>query len=212
MKKLFLAAIIAVFSLGVINAQGVKFGAKGGLNIAMLSGKSVEDGKALPAFHVGAVAELGLSEKFAIQPELVYSLQGGQRDGEVEALGVVGKSNAKFKYSYLNIPVMAKYFVTEGLSLEFGPQIGFLMSAKLDTELTFAGETQSNDQSIKDDTKSIDFGLGLGAGYRLENGLSFGARYNLGLSNMADTDNNEVDNNTEYKNGVFQFSVGYFFN
>ncbi|RZJ55928.1 MAG: PorT family protein, partial [Flavobacterium sp.] len=32
--------------------------------------------------------------------------------------------------SYLNVPIMAKYYVIEKLSLEAGPQIGFLLSAK----------------------------------------------------------------------------------
>lgn len=196
MKKLFLVAVIAVFSSTVANAQEVKFGAKAGVNVATLTGKSADDAKSLSSFHVGAVAELGLSDKFAIQPELVYSIQGASQD--------ISGSNFKNELSYLNVPIMAKYFVAEGFSVELGPQIGFLMSAKV--------KANGNSLDVKENFKGIDFGLGLGAGYRLDNGLNFGARYNIGLSNIADTSKSTIPNDTELKNGVFQISVGYFFN
>ena len=54
---------------------------------------------------------------------------------------------------------------------------------------------------------SIDFGLNFGLGYKLDSGLNFGARYNMGLSNINDTD----DDDDTIKNGVFQISLGYFF-
>ena len=64
---------------------------------------------------------------------------------------------------------MAKYYVAEGFSLEAGPQIGFLMSAKMKAES--GGDSEEID--VKDDLKSIDFGINFGAGYKLENGLNF---------------------------------------
>ena len=94
---------------------------------------------------------------------------------------------------------MAKYYVAEGLSLEAGPQIGFLIKA----------ESGADDVSVdvKDAFKSIDFGFNFGAGYKLESGLNFAARYNLGLSDISDDD----DSDSNVKNGVFQLSVGYTF-
>ena len=60
---------------------------------------------------------------------------------------------------------------------------------------------------VKDSFKKIDFGANVGLGYKLENGLNFGVRYNLGLSNI----NNVSGSSDKYKNGVLQASVGYFF-
>lgn len=198
MKKLFLAAVMAVFTLSNVNAQEVKFGAKAGVNFASLKYKSKSAGvevkpDGLTSFHVGAVAELGLSDKFAIQPELVYSVQG--------ATTKVLNKEVKTQLSYLNLPIMAKYFVAEGISVELGPQIGFLMSAK--------NKSGSDSQDFKDSVKGIDFGLGFGAGYRLENGLNFGARYNIGMSDISDS---EDMTDVSIKNNVIQISVGYFFN
>ena len=94
---------------------------------------------------------------------------------------------------------MAKYYATEALSIEVGPQVGFLINS----EEEFEGETFDT----KDITSNVDFGLNFGLGYKLASGLNFSARYNLGLSNVDDS-----DFDVEIKNSVFQFSVGYFFN
>lgn len=60
---------------------------------------------------------------------------------------------------------------------------------------------------FKDEMETVDFGLNIGAGYQLENGLLFNARYCYGLSNIVKDAGDEW-----YKNNVFQFSVGYKFN
>ena len=192
MKKLLLS--IAILASGLtINAQEIKFGAKAGLNISNFSGDDVENNDARTSFHIGAVAEIEISDKFSVQPELIYSAQGSTTSD----LGV----DITAAVDYLNVPVMAKYYVAERFSLEAGPQIGFLMSAKMKAES--GGDSEEID--VKDDLKSIDFGINFGAGYKLENGLNFSARYNLGLSDIAEESDSSV------KNGVFQVSVGYSF-
>ena len=124
------------------------------------------------------------SEKFSFQPELLYSGQG--YDTDIDSEGIIA-------LNYLNIPLMAKYYATKKLSLEAGPQIGFLLSTKGGTE------------DYKDLFKTTGFGVNMGIGYKLDNGLNFGARYNWGLSNIS------VTNDVTMNNSVFQFSVGYFF-
>lgn len=183
MKKLLVVAAVAVFGLGNVTAQDIKFGAKGGLNFATLSGDNTGDIGTVTAFNFGLMAELPITEKFSFQPELLYSGQGFSAGNNTVAL------------NYLNVPLMGKYYLTKGFSLEAGPQIGYLLSAKNEAV------------DVKDSFKSVDFGANFGVGYKLENGLNFSARYNLGLSNI-----NNVDGiNDKNKNGVFQVSVGYFF-
>ena len=195
MKKLFLFFTLALFSLNFSIAQ-VNFGAKAGVNFSDITGDDTESFSGLTSFHVGVVAEIMISEEFAFQPELLYSAQGS--DWEDEFDGDTYKGTVKV--DYLNVPLMAKYYVAEGFCLEAGPQLGLLLSANSEQD-GFA------DQDIKDDLKSIDFGVNFGVGYKLENGLNFGARYNLGL-----TDGNEsLEEEGAYKNSVIQISVGYFF-
>ncbi|MBP1224741.1 porin family protein [Flavobacterium sp. 1355] len=198
MKKIMLTAA-AVMAFAFSNAQETKFGVKGGLNIANLGG-DVEDTSSKIGFHVGGFAEFKISDKFAIQPELLFSTQGAKTEWSDEGVRVEEKLNL----SYLNIPVMAKFYVAEKFSLEAGPQIGFLLSAKSKVE---AGDF-SDEVDVKDAYESIDFGVNFGAGYDFTENLSAGVRYNLGLSNIAKTEDGE---DFKMNNSVFSVSVGYKF-
>lgn len=83
-----------------------------------------------------------------------------------------------------------------GFRLEAGPQVGFLISAKSD------GENSSI--NVKDNFKTVEFGVGLGAGYiKPSSGLGVGFRYNAGLSN--------INENSTFKstNSGFQLSLFY---
>ena len=183
MKKKLLLAVVTVLGFTNVNAQEIKFGAKGGLNFASVSGDNTEGIDGVTSFNFGVLSEIPISDKFSFQPELMYSGQGYSFYDNTIAL------------SYLNIPLMGKYYLIKGLSVEAGPQIGFLFSAKND------------DTDAKDSFKTLDFGVNFGLGYKFNNGLNIGVRYNLGL-----TDINDIDNSTgKNKNGVFQLSVGYFF-
>ena len=93
---------------------------------------------------------------------------------------------------------MAKYYVAEGFSLEAGPQIGFLMSAKL--------KGDGEDLDIKDESNSTDFGFNFGAGYDVTENINLGLRYSLGLSNI-----NKEDGAGDAKNSNIAFAVAYKF-
>ena len=205
MKKIILTAA-AVFALSFANAQDVKFGAKAGLNLSNIGG-DLENTSSKVGFQVGGFAEIKVSDKFAIQPELLYSAQGAKSEySEVDSDLVTISSKLTQKLAYLNIPVMAKYFVTEGFSLEAGPQFGFLMSANAETEVSALGESASVSADNKDYFESIDFGLNFGAGYDVSENINLGVRYSLGLSNIAkDSGDSKVNNSN------IAVAVGYKF-
>ncbi|KQB43050.1 porin family protein [Flavobacterium aquidurense] len=192
MKKIILSAI-AVMAFAYTNAQSTRFGVKGGLNLSTVVGGDVEDTKSLVGFHVGGFAEIKVVEKFFIQPELLYSAQGTKFDGPFG-------EDFDTKLNYLNIPVLAKYYIVEKFSVEAGPQLGILLSAKADGE------------DIKDYTRSVDFGFNIGAGYNFTDNLSIGLRYTIGLSPISDKD---IDNEDDYydsaKNSNLALSLAYKF-
>ena len=186
MKKVLIITAITVFGFAKGFSQDIKFGVKAGVNFANLYGDNTEAIDPITSIlNFGLVAEIPLSEKLSFQPEIMYSTQGYGVDDNIVSL------------NYLNLPLMGKYYVTKGFSVEAGPQLGFLLSAK----------DEDTDTDLKDNFKTVDFGVNLGLGYKLDNGLNFGARYNLGLSNI-----NAIDGSSDaYKNGVFQVTIGYFF-
>ncbi len=208
MKKLLIFTAIVLFGFANVNAQEeMQFGVKGGLNISTITGDDVDSFDSRTCMHFGVVMELPISEKFSFQPELLYSCQGADYSEDfIDLDGTIKSVNAAYegtvKLDYLNIPLIAKLYVSEGFSLEIGPQVGFLISAK--DEYDWNGDTGEED--IKEYVKGLDIGAVIGVGYKLEGGLNFGGRYNLGL-----TDANDGYEVGTYKNGVIQAYVGYFF-
>jgi hypothetical protein len=197
MKKLFIAAI-AVMSFGLANAQEVSYGVKAGLNVANLAPSKGDAGDARIGFNVGGFVEIGISEKFSVQPELLFSTQGNKYSETI--LGT--KIEFTQALNYINIPVLAKYYVAEGFAIELGPQIGILASAN--TNVSAGGESASD--SIKDNFKTIDFALAAGFSYKFTENFFANARYNLGLSNVA-----KDSGDFTLKNNVIQVGVGYKF-
>ncbi|MEK8180937.1 porin family protein [Flavobacterium buctense] len=179
MKKIILT-MAAVFAVSFANAQDskggssdMKFGVKAGLNNSNYTGDADTD--AATSFYIGGLVDFTISEKFHVQPELLYSVEGADSDS----------------MSFLRIPIMAKYYVAEGFSLQAGPEFAFKIATENDITDEF--------------TKSLDYGLGIGAGYELESGLFFDARYNLGLANISDVDGFDVGTSS------IQVGLGYRF-
>src|SRR5687767_13281425 len=172
MKKLFFALTIIAFSAGGVFAQGISGGLKAGVNFSnqVYSGGGFSaSADARTGFHVGGFLNLGFSETFSIQPELLYNSLGAKI------------ADIQFKTDYLSIPVMLKYSPVAIFNIHAGPQFGFLMSAKLD------------DEDAKEGMKAMDVGVGIGAGVDLPMGLGISARYVLGLSNIAEEDDASRD-------------------
>ena len=175
MKKIILT-MAAVFAVSFANAQDkkggssdMKFGVKAGYLSSNFTG-DFDGGDARSSFYIGGLVDFAVSEKFHVQPELLYSMEGnGEDEGNLD---------------FIRIPVLAKYYVADSFSLHAGPQFGFVAGGGL----------------VKDLTKSMDYGLAIGAGYELESGLFFDARYNLGLANISDVDGFDV--------GTSSFNVG----
>lgn len=218
MKKITLTLLgLVAFSTSALAQQEVKFGPKAGVNFATLNGDDAEDSKMQIGFRVGAFAEIKFNDKFAIQPEILYSAQGAKQESSGSVLGVNYTTEGNAKLNYINVPIMAKYYVAPSFAIEAGPYVGFLMSANAEGSATAAGITTEFDDDIKDQLKSVDFGVGVGASFNLDNGFFIGARYNLGLSKIGEESTQNVGGvevtteAADIKNSVFQVGVGYKF-
>lgn len=172
MKFYLVALATTLLVTTAVNAQDINIGVKGGLNVYNINNDNNSEYDSKLGFHAGLIGHIHLTRQFAVQPELVYSVQGAKyTNGGVEA---------KLNLGYINIPVLLQYMFDNGFRLQAGPQLGFMLNAK-----TEVGDVKSD---VKDNFKTVDFGLGFGAGYVTTSGFGIDARYNLGLSNINEND------------------------
>lgn len=194
MKRIF---ILSVLTLTVFSIQAqVRFGVKAGVNLTKFSGSDAGDNDFLLGYAGGGLVNYKLADAVSLQGEVLYSLEGASSKDAVEGMNVTTKA----KLGYVNIPVLAQYNHSSGFYAETGPQLGILANAKA----SMSAEGESHSYDMKDQLKSINFSWGIGAGYKLSNGLGIGARYNLGLASIA-------DNDSKVKVGGFHIGLSYTF-
>src|SRR5580692_6280161 len=168
MKNLMIIFLVGI-SCSKTYAQ-IQFGVKVGANFSTLTGADVIGAKTKVGFQGGVLAGIQLTGAFSSQPEVNYSMQG--------AKGNTTGVDYSFSQNYLNVPVLFKYKHQSGLFAETGPQIGFLMSAKVS-----GGGTTID---VKSAYKSTDVSWVFGLGYLVKSiNAGIDARYNLGLTNNA---------------------------
>lgn len=212
MKKTMLILGTLFLSVAAMaQTQKVKLGVKAGLNIASLTFDESElNSSSKTGFTAGFMAEIPLAKKFSIQPELLYSQQGTKTsfsDPDVTN----SNYNGTIELNYLNIPVMLKYYVLKGFSIQAGPQIGILLKANNKYKDNFLGYENQESFDLKEYSSGIDTSVNFGLGYQFKDKFYADLRYNISYSNVfRESDVNYFINN-DMKNRVFQISIGYFF-
>lgn len=191
--------------------QKVKIGVKAGLNISSLAFDENEmNSSSRTGFTAGVMVEIPLAKNFSLQPELLYSQQGGKTsffDSEVTNSNYKGT----LELNYLNIPLMLKYYVAKGLSVQAGPQIGILLKANNKYEDNFLGYENHESFNLKDYSAGIDTSVNFGLGYQFKDKFYTDLRYNISYSNVFKDGDANYFINQDMKNRVFQISLGYFF-
>ena len=191
MLVLIAAAIVCMSA----SAQ-VQFGGKVGFDLTNFWGSDVEHGMK-PSYQVGLLMEYKMSPKFAIAPEVVFASQGGKFKAlDLNLFGLDIEKNVTFNTNYINVPVMLKYYVTPAFSIDLGPQVGFNVYSK------YSIEDVDKAIDVKDNTKTVDFGVGLGGTYNLSENAFVQARYTMGMTKVFDGDYNKE------KNGNIQIAFG----
>lgn len=222
MKRKILLSIISIFSVcNIIHAQ-VSFGIRGGVNFSKWQGDDLQiiedlldktDGyvvtKGKTGFHIGAYANIPLSETFAFEPGIQYSKKGYSIKGDfqIAALKILAiNAGAQVQSHYIDIPLLLKANVVKGLQLYAGPQVSYLVRSTLNAKLGVLGISIFNKGvGITSRFNKVDLGLTGGIGYQFDNGINIRAGYDYGLSKL-----DKNDNYAAY-NRVVKISVGYSF-
>ncbi|MBC6991791.1 porin family protein [Hymenobacter sp. BT491] len=203
-------------------ANGVQFGIRAGVNVADWSGNAVQSvmnvteytngavtKQTKPGFHAGVYATLPLGPHFAIEPGVLYSEKGTELSGRIPLQQfdfLNAKVTATSRMTYIDVPLVAKAYLTPGLYIYAGPQASFLVSNKVRVNASALGFSAfKQDFDVKNQFRPVDFSATGGIGYQFESGFGLSAGYDYGLTSL------DKNNNFDAKNRVVKASLNFSF-
>jgi len=228
MKKLLLSASVILLATGAfaqstMSGNTARFGLKAGVNLSSYSGTGAldRDYKSNVGYNVTAFGDFGVGNNFFIQPGVSLQNKGAKLESSGTVAGATATGTFKQDVMAIEVPVNAVVRIPTGdagaFQISAGPYVGFNISGKNKYSGTYtngavAGSSFTDrdlefGSTTSDDLSSIDFGANFGLAYRLNSGISIGANYGLGLSNLVPKDSRTNDD--KLRNRVIGFSIGY---
>ena len=204
-------------------SSGVRFGFRAGLNVADLQGDAVQsftnltgylpDGtitkQMRPGFYAGVFATLPIGPGFAIEPGITYAEKGAVLKGTLPfpALDFLNANvTGTARLAYIDVPVLAKVFITPGFYLYAGPQASFLVGGKARVDASVLGfSAYKQDFDVSNQLRKVDFAAVGGLGYQFNNGLGLSAGYDYGFTSL------DANNRFQAYNRVAKVGLSYSF-
>ena len=208
MKKIISALMMAV-CIGMAmpaQAQLIKFGVKGGVNLAKAD-LNTSDFKTdnFTGFFIGPMAEVTIPLiGLGVDASLLFSQRGVKVssrdfiDPLADSDPIIG--NRTIRQNGLDIPINLKYTIGLGSSL------GIYVAAGPDFYFNFSGDKVYENYG-RLNKKNAQIGINVGAGVKLLRHLQVGASYNIPLNKTAEW--KEAD--FSYKTKMWQISAAYIF-
>ena len=200
MKKIMMIAalMVATLSASAQNEVGqVTLMPKAGINISTITG-SGSDKKSKVGLVAGAEFEYGVAQNFDITAGVLYSMEGAKF------------GDAKFNMDYINIPILANYYVVPGLAVKAGIQPAFNVRKKA----SYNGNTVNIDDvmnavldwagaGVETGVKTFNLSIPVGLSYEYQS-FVLDARYNIGVTKL-------FKNADQGRNSTFAITLGYKF-
>ena len=160
MKKLMMIAAMMLISIGMCaqNKVGqITLKPMAGVNFSTMT--KFGDMKMRIGVVAGAEGEYGLFKNFSVTAGLLYTMEGAK---------VYGYS---YKLDYINVPIMANYYIYPGFAVKAGVQPSLNVSSNIErVDLDY-------------NTNSFYFSLPIGVSYEYSN-FVLDARYNFAISTI----------------------------
>jgi Outer membrane protein beta-barrel domain len=175
-----------------------RFGAKAGVNVNKISGKSYKEGFNYN-FQAGAFLQFNFSNRLGIQPEVNFVQTSSDFTNDVsDVYNDIFRDGSQRTASlnYLEVPVLLNINVgpSKRVKLQVGPAYGGLLKQTVDS-------LKSGGSIYKNGEWSAIGGLWLQLPL-----INLGARYKAGLTNI-----NAIDNRQSWKNQSIQVFIGVTF-
>lgn len=218
MKKAFLTLSFFSFVFLAAHAQDddklVTFGIRAGANYTNILGKTTTgadlSGQYKFGYHAGFTADLYVFPGFYLQPGLIYTTKGAQKDENNI------KTSASISYVELPVNVLLKFGIGSGkLLVGAGPYAAYGITGNHKTEMgsttTELKANFTNTITAADflngnfyNVRRWDYGVNALAGYEFAGGFNFHLNAQLGLKEM----NPEIEAVTTDKSSAKHFGVG----
>lgn len=197
------AAILFLLSLSVTSTWAqFSFGLQAGVNtggpLGMIDGK----GTPIPGPLAGLDIGYRISPKFSFSALVLYSLRAANYEqslrGDSTVFVTVGGQQfpvetqytnnvkGKLRLHYVDVPILARYYITQRSSIDFGLQLSYLFagSDKGTNDVVFVENgvfNQRVDFNNFNELSRFDYGVSLGGTYYTKYGLSIALRASRGF-------------------------------
>jgi Outer membrane protein beta-barrel domain len=206
MQKLLLAVLLTI-SLPAFAQRNkpdgdhenfFRIGAKGGVNINKISGKSYKEGFNFN-FQAGIFLQFNFSDRFGLQPEVNFVQSSSEFTNDPNDIYYdlfLGGSQKKSKLNFLEVPVLLNINVGQSkrVKLQIGPAYGGLLKQTVDS-------LKNNGNIYKNGEWAAIGGLFIQLPF-----VNLGARYKMGLTEL-----NGIDNQQKWRSQSIQVFVGVTF-
>jgi opacity protein-like surface antigen len=162
---LYFSFLFGVSFMAAQSLDDVSYGFRLGANFSKLSGDDTNDFNNRQGLHANFFADIRLSNRFSLQPEIGLSALGANE--KEKRLG--NGDYVQFKTNWLQVGVLGNMYITNNLFVLLGPQVGVNVT-----------ERESNDYY------NYDLAGLLGVGYRFNENVAIDLRYGYGFSNVFD--------------------------
>ena len=219
MKKQFLLIIFILIttfsfaqsntSLGArigVSSAGIRGNAVNSLNSILTSSNGILSTRNITGFFAGTYASIPVSNGISVEPAVYYSQKGYELRGALNVKGMdfLGvNAKAQLQSQYVDMPLLLKVNAGGGLQLFAGPQVSYLLNAKLNTSAGLAGINLLNNKiDATSQFNRWDAAVTGGITYQFVNGINLTASYDYGLSKM------DANKNVNSYNDVVKVGLG----
>lgn len=203
MKRIYsvCTAVLAIFSMASVSAQefrlGFSWGIKSGANLSSLitESKILQENDNIASrwgYTGGCFVNYRFSQRFMLSFDVLFSGKGFKADL------IPGITDAQFRLNYLDLPILANFYIYKGLALKVGLQPSILLNANVKGKLI-------QTQPVHSRIRSYDCAVPLGISYDFTDRLILDIRYTMGgYGVLKNLDINNLNNNS-----VLSVTIGY---
>ncbi|MEO6219244.1 MAG: porin family protein [Ginsengibacter sp.] len=175
-----------------------RIGAKAGGNINKIDGQAYKSGFNYN-YLLGGFMQFNFSKTFGLQPEINFVQSSSEFTSDAsdvyDDIFRIG-SQRKAKLDYLKVPVLLNINIgpSKRVKLQLGPQMGSVLKETVDS-------LRNNGNIFKKADWAAVGGLWIQIPF-----INLGARYEIGLTNL-----NDIDNQQKWKSQAFTIFAGFTF-